>query len=82
MSKSENFMERILKDLNIPHCDPKSMKIEKVRILDCISVKDDGFDDLIGKSFIVAYKCENQVGIEYNKNIVWFNIGEYEYVEV
>lgn len=79
---SKNYMERILKDLNIPHYLPEDMKIEKVKILNCVSIKDDGFSDLVGKSFIVSYKFENQVGIEYDKNIIWFKTGEYEFVEV
>jgi hypothetical protein len=78
MNKSEKFMEDILKELNISTNEPK---IERIRILETESIKDYNYDELIGLTFIASFKCEDKVGIEYGKEILWFKSGEYEFVE-
>lgn len=78
MSNNENFLEKVLKELNIPTNEPK---IERVKILSAESVKDDNYEELIGSTFIVSFKCEDRVGIEYNNDILWLKSNEYEFVE-
>jgi hypothetical protein len=78
VSKSEKFIENVLKELNVTINEPK---IERIKILKTEYVKDDNYEELIGSTFIVSFKCEDKVGIEYGKEILWFKSGEYEFVE-
>jgi hypothetical protein len=81
MKNTENFIENILKELDIPINKYDESKIEKVKILSAESIKDDNYEELIGSTFIVSFKCEDRVGIEYNNDILWFKSSEYEFVE-
>jgi hypothetical protein len=74
-------MEKVLTELNIPNNKHDESKVERVKILDMDSIKDDNYEDLIGLTFVVSFKCEDRVGIEYNNEVLWFKSGEYEFVE-
>lgn len=81
MSESEKIMKRLLEDLNIPMEKVKGMNYPQIEILECESVIDDGYEELIGKIFSVDFYCEDKVAIEYENNLIWFKDGEYKKVE-
>lgn len=78
MSESEKIMKRILNDLNIPMEKIKGWDCPQVEILNCESVINDGYGELIGKIFYIEYFCENKIAIEYENNLIWFRDNEYK----
>jgi hypothetical protein len=76
----ENITKRILKGLKISAVTDKELRLVKVKILDCKSVRDNGYEDFIGKTFKLIFAYEKRVCIEKGKTGLWFDNEEYEFV--
>lgn len=76
----ENAIEKILKGLKISSVTDKELRLVKVKILDCQSVKDNGYEELIDKTFKLKFAYEKRVCIDNKNTGVWFDNGEYEFI--
>jgi hypothetical protein len=76
----ENITKRILKGLKISAVTDKELRLVKVKILDCKSVRDNGYEDFIGKTFKLIFAYEKRVCVDDRNTGIWFNYGEYEFV--
>jgi hypothetical protein len=75
-----NIIEKILKGYKLSAIGDEELRSVKVKIVDCKTVKENGYGNLIGKTFKLRFAYEKRVCIEKGKTGLWFDNEEYEFV--
>lgn len=81
MNESENAIKNILRGLDVPIVESKNLKYKKVKVLNCESIINDGYEEIIGKNFNILFEFKDTIIIEFNSENISLKTGEYEIIK-
>lgn len=78
----KDFLENLMKN-GADILEKESFKFRKAKILECNGILNSSYKELIGKEFDIkyCYDYEEMICIEFEKEELWLEDGEYEFVD-